>query len=230
MATQSNPPPLNSALLAVTAAAAAELDPLWQLAPTDIVGGLFDTLPALIDKWGLASASAAADWYDELRAAENIAGRFTAIVPPLDDLGAEALAGWGSQPLREPPVQNLDVVPPEQLIPLETARYRVEGGLQKRLVNAANITVTGSAAEDPQARGYMRRTRPGACDFCVMVASRGGVFTKASATFACHEHCYCEAIPSWGGKPLPVKPYKPSDRPSTPADRARVRKWIADNL
>jgi hypothetical protein len=56
------------------------------------------------------------------------------------------------------------------------------------------------------------------------------VFTKASSTFACHEHCYCEAIPAWGGQALPVGPYKPSDKPSTPQDRARVRKWITDNL
>ena len=54
----------------------------------------------------------------------------------------------------------------------------------------------------------MRRTRPGACKFCIMVASRGAVYSKASATFACHEHCYCEAVPAWGGQALPVGPYK----------------------
>lgn len=214
------PPPLNSALVAVTAYAIAELDPIWQLNPADIGQALFDVLPALLDKWTTASASVAADWYDELRAASDVRGQFTAFLKPLPDLGAEALAGWGVEPLKVPqPEPNLT-----------SARDRVEGGVQKRLVNAANFTVTDSVDQDPQARGYMRRTRPGACKFCIMVASRGGVYTRASSTFACHEHCYCEAVPAWGGQALPVGPYKPSERPNNAQERARVRKWIADNL
>jgi hypothetical protein len=215
-----------------------------------------DVLPALVNKWGTASSSVAADWYDELRQAQGISGHFTAIAPPLDNLGAEALAGWAAEPLQPkqpgtptPPIspaprrgglrftttqdesaQSLHIDTQPVDLDMATAQYRAEGGLQKRLVNAANLTVTTSANQDPKARGWMRRTQPGACKFCVMVASRGSVFTKASSTFACHEHCYCEAIPAWGGQPLPVGPYRPSDRPSTAADRARVREWIAKNL
>lgn len=209
---------LSRALESVSAAALTELDPLWGLRPADLAAALFDVLPGTVDEWALASASVAADWYDELRDTENIDGRFTAIVEDMTDLGAEELAGWGSQVLLQPEPD------------ISAARYRVEGGLQKRIVNAANRTITHSAAEDPKAKGYMRRTRAGACDFCRMVASRGGVFTEKSVRFACHEHCYCEAVPAWGGRARPVRPYKRSDRPSKPEDRARVRKWIADNL
>jgi len=252
----SAPPPLRDSLVAVTAAAVAELDPVWKLKPADIGAALMDVIPPLVDKWGLASASVAADWYDNLRESKAVAGRFTAIVPPLDNLGAEALAGWAAQPVNNPEaaVHALDepVAAPklgglkfvdataeqpgslqfldEQLGNIDAAQYRAEGGLQKRLVNAANLTVTTSAAQDPKARGWMRVTRPGACKFCVMVASKGGVFTKASSTFACHENCHCTSVPAWGGQPLPVGPYKPSDRPSTAADRVRVREWIAKNL
>lgn len=216
---------------------------MWRLPPASIPDVLMQILPPLVDKWGVASASVAADWYDELRATQNIAGTFTAIVPPLD-LGAEALAGWAAQPLTTPPpappvalVPPLapSEMPPVQLDPLQQAQYRAEGGLQKRLVNAANLSVTTSAEQDPQATGYMRRTRrsdsyPAGCKFCLMLASRGSVYTRASATFAAHEHCFCEAVPAWGGQPLPVKPYKRSARPMSATDRARVRKWIADNL
>lgn len=211
-------PPLNRVLQTLSAAALADLQQLWGLSPAELAVALFDLLPGLVDTWGEASAAAAADWYDELRDTADVSGRFTAIVEPLGDLGANALAGWAAEPLNLPEPDLL------------SAKSRVEDGFQKRLVNSANLTVTGSAAEDPQARGYMRRTRPGACKFCVMVASRPAVYTKKSATFACHGHCYCEAVPAWGGKALPVGPYKRSDRPSTPEDRARVRKWIADNL
>ena len=211
-------PPLSSALVGLSAAALADLEALWLLPPAQLEPALMDLLPGLVDTWGLAAASAAADWYDELRDTQGIPGRFSAIVEPLDDLGAEALAGWGSEPLRLP---EPDVL---------ATRSRIEGGFQKRLVNAANDTVTYSAEADPQARGYMRRTRGGACRFCVMVASRGAVYTKRSSRFACHEHCFCESVPAWGGRALPVHNFKPSDRPQTAADRARVRKWIADNL
>ncbi|MGV0805802.1 VG15 protein [Mycolicibacterium setense] len=210
-------PTLVSGLEAVTALALADLADVWELPPETLSVALMDLLPAAADTFGVATAALAADWYDELREAEEIPGDFRAIVPVLE-LGGDALAGWATEPLRaaEPDI--------------EIARFRAEGGLQKRMANAANLTLTTSATEDPQARGYMRRTRPNACRFCVMVASRGGVFTRASATFACHERCYCEAVPAWGGRPRPVGPYKRSDRPSTPEDRARVRAWIADNL
>jgi hypothetical protein len=212
------PPPLNRLLQQLSAAALADLAALWRLPPDQLAAALADLLPGALDEWALASAAVAADWYDELRDTQHIRGRFEAIVEPLADLGAEALAGWAAESLLKP---QPDVV---------EARYRVEGGMQKRLVNAANHTVTHSAAQDPQARGYMRRTRPGACKFCLMVASRGAVYTKASSRFACHEHCFCESVPAWAGRGRPVDPYKPSDHPSTPEDRARVRQWIADNL
>lgn len=208
---------VSSGLQIVTAEALAELAELWSQPAEVLAEAVAEVVPAAVYTYAAMTAAFAADLYDELRGANEIPGDFRAIIPELD-LGADALAGWASKPLRlaEPDV--------------EAARYRAEGGLQKRMANAANLVTTTSAAEDPQARGWMRRTRPGACDFCRMVASRGGVFTKASSTFACHENCYCEALPAWGGKALPVGPYKPSDRPQTAEDRARVRQWIADNL
>jgi hypothetical protein len=215
---QVSSPQLNAAVASIAESATTQLDPVWSLPPNQIIPALFDTLPDVVDTWGLAAASAAADWYDHLRDTENVSGRFTAIVEPLGDLGAQALAGWVAQPLNEPEPDLL------------SAQSRLADGLQKRIVNSANETVTGSAKADPQAKGYMRRTRPGACKFCIMVASRGSVFTEKSARFACHGHCYCEAVPAWGGRPLPVHPYKPSRHESTPEERARVRKWIADNL
>lgn len=209
---------LSNELQALSGLALVDLEDLWRLSPAELQVALMDLLPGLLETWGEAFAAAAADWYDELRETSDISGRFTAIVEPIADLGAYALAGWGSEPLS---ISEPDVA---------AARARIEDGFQKRLVNSANNTITGSAKADPQARGYMRRTRAGACKFCIMVASRGAVYTEQSSRFACHGHCYCEAVPAWGGRALPVRPFKPADRPQTAEDRARVRKWIADNL
>jgi hypothetical protein len=197
--------------------ALADLGPLWTLTATELADALSDVVPATVDVWTLAASALAADWYDGQRVSADVVGRFEAVTPDVNGFGGEALAGWGTELLKgaEPDIAG--------------ARFRVEGGLQKRIVNSANLTVTDSTARDPAARGYQRSARAGACDFCRMVASRGAVFTKASSTFACHEHCFCAAVPAWGGRELPVSPYRASDRPSTPEDRARVRKWIADN-
>jgi hypothetical protein len=212
------PPQLSSILESLSGLALEDLQNLWTLSPRDLEAALFGLLPDVLDTWAEASAAAAADWYDELRDSAEVSGRFSAIVEPLGDLGAYALAGWAAEPLK--------LTEPDIL----SARARLEDGFQKRLANAANFTVTGSAKADPKARGYMRRTRPGACKFCVMVASRGAVYTERSSRFACHGHCFCEAVPAWGGRALPVGPYKPSDRPQSDADRARVRQWIKENL
>lgn len=206
-------------MTALSGIAIEQLSALWTTADPQLLSAqLFEVLPIMLDTWGLSAATVGADWYDSLRGSAEVVGNFSALAAQLPDIGAESLAGWASEPLlaSEPD--------------LAMARYRVEGGFQKRLMNTASHTITRATVDDPQARGYMRRTRSGACRFCVMVASRGGVFTKASSTFACHEHCFCEAVPAWGGRARPVAPYKPSDKPATPEDRARVRKWIADNL
>ena len=209
---------LQSDLAVVSGLAVAELEPVWVLPPAEVQPALMDVLPAVLDAYALAAGAASADVYDDLRDAAGVAGRFAAIVAPLREFGVESLVKWGLKPLsREVP-------------DLSTARTLVEGGVQKRVVNAGNESFTLSASEDPQARGYQRVTRSSACRFCQMVAGRGAVYTKASSTFACHEHCHCSAVPAWGGRALPVGPYEPSDRPMTDADRARVRKWIADNL
>ena len=209
-------PRLSDALRAVNDLAVADLAPVWALPVAELAGALLDVVPAAVERWGEAADSVAADWYDELRDLDDVAGRFSAIVEP-GDLGAQALAGWAAEPLGRP-------VPD-----VATARLRAEGGMQQRLANAASLTVTRSAVADPAARGYMRRTDPGACRFCRMVASRGAVYTRETARFSCHPGCYCEALPAWGGRALPVAPYRKSDRPNNAEELARVKQWINDN-
>lgn len=185
---------------------------------------MWDILPGLVDQWALASSAVAADWYDSEREQADVAGTFQAIVEPLADLGTEALIGWATEPLRQPEPD------------LAAVKYRAVGGVQKRLANSANYTITGSSKADPQARGWMRKTRSGACGFCRMVASRGAVYTEKTVRFACHEHCFCQAVPAWSGKPLPVQPYKPSEITSdlTPEQRKQLNRqsnaWIKANL
>lgn len=218
------PPALATDLRSVTALAERDLDPLWELEDEELLAAMYDVLPAVIEQWALASAAVAAEWYDAERERLEVPGRFQAIVDPLESLGTEALIGWAVQPLTG------DTPNAEQ------AKYRLVGGVQKRLANSANFTITGSSVADPQSRGWMRRTRPAACSFCLMIASRGAVYTEQTARFASHERCYCSAAPVWNNRALPVEPYKPSEITAQLSDKQRkelnrsAREWIAANL
>ncbi|ORV20959.1 hypothetical protein AWB98_01280 [Mycolicibacterium conceptionense] len=212
-------PTLAEYVSVVTAAASEQLSPIWTgLAVTEAVGALHDLVPSLIDTYALAAGSLAADWYDDHREEKAIKGRFTALVPDLGDLGARQLVDWAVQPLT-------DLDEPDW----NAARTRTEGGMQRRIAKASRETVMISALTDPQALGWQRVARSDGCPFCVMLAGRGAVYSERSVKFGAHDHCSCSATPAWGGEPLPVKPFTPSARNISDADRARVRDWIDAN-
>lgn len=175
---------------------------------------LHDTMPALLDKYRLTAASIAADLYDMERDAVGAKGVFSAIVPELGDGGANELVGWATSTAQTP----------DSLVEL------LEGGFDRRLWSAARSVYMGSAIADPAAGGWQRQTDGDACGFCVMLASRGTVYSESSADFASHDRCGCTAVIAWSGREVPVKPYTPSKRSISDADRARAREWIAANL
>lgn len=214
------PAALREAVSDLVTLADADLTQLWREVSSALQAreALLDLLPVLVDAYGSAAATVAADWYDDLRDAERIAGRFTAIPAELDDTGADALARWGVDPLfhGEPDWSR--------------AQALISGGLQKRIANAARNTVTGSAVQDPAADGWQRVARGSGCPFCQMLAGRGAVYRESTVDFSPHDDCHCVATVAWTDREKPVKPYTPTDRNITDADRARVREWIAANL
>lgn len=192
-----------------------DLNHLWQQVSEAAAAevALRDILPALIDTYGAAAATLAADWYDEARAKAGIAGRFTAIPADIRDTGAQALIGWALDEAQD----------------YTTFRTLVEGGTERRIANFSRLTVTTSAVEDPKAVGW-QRVGSGECTWCRMLISRGFVYTESTANFAAHDHCRCSAVPAWGGRAHPVKPFTPSLRGTSKADQQRAKAWIAKNL
>lgn len=175
-------------------------------------------LPDLVSVYGQASATVAADFYEELRDAERVAGRFTAQPAPLPDVGrTEALARWAVDPLF--------AAEPDRT----TALTRAGGGLQRIVADASRHTVMGSSISDPRAAGWRRRTSSGACGLCQMLASRGAVYTERSVDFGAHDHCGCIATPAFGGDVKPTDRKPTGGRKLTPADNARARAWMAEH-
>ena len=214
------PTVLRSSLIDLSALAEADLRAFWKQfdTPDKARNALRELLPLLVSTYGIAAATLAADFYDETRAELNVNGRFSAVVDELgDDFGTDELARWGVAPLY--------AAKPDW----KAAETLVAGGLQRRIVDRARDVITTSSVADPQARGWQRSASMG-CAFCQMIASRGAVFTQSSVVFASHDNCRCVAVPAFDGREVPVKPYTPSLRTATDADRARVRAYLAEHF
>lgn len=218
------PTSLRSETAKIVELADRDLSRLWRLVASGASAevALRDLLPAIITEYGALGAALAAEWYDEQRAKADVRGRFAAIPVAADDRGAQALIGWAL-------IEAVDDAGLKGLI---------LGGVQRRIADHLRYTVAGSAIADPAASGW-QRTGLGKCTFCRMLIGRGAVYTEASADFGAHDHCLCEAIPAWGGQPVPVKPYAVSPRrtidpktgkPIPDADFERAKAWIADHL
>lgn len=189
-----------------------DLAHLWRLVADGASAevALRDLLPAIITEYGTAGAAMAAEWYDQQREKVDGRGRFTALPVAADDRGAQALIGWA-------------LIEAHDDTSLATL---IAGGVQRRIADHARYTVARNSIEDKAARGWQRVGSGTSCAFCSMVNSRGAVFTEATATFAAHDHDDCQAVPAWKGEPLPVKPYTPTLRNVSDADRARVREYL----
>lgn len=180
---------------------------------------LMDVLPSLVETYGTAAASVAADWYDELRDEAGATGRFTAIPAELPDAGTQSLVGWAAETATDD----------------NAFRSLVAGGMQRRIANGARGTVTRSSVADPQAVGW-KRIGGGACAFCRMLIERDELYSEATADFASHDDCNCSAYPLIkGAEPIDVKDYLKSSRyiqddAKRATEHARVREWMAENL
>lgn len=153
---------------------------------------LLDVVPSLVETYGSASASMGADFYDELRDASGVAGGFRAIPAEIPSRArSDALVRWGAGALFGP---NPDK---------DAAVARIEGGLQRIVANADRQTTLRSVKSDRQGRGWQRVTA-GGCDFCQMLAKRGGVYTERTADFKSHDHCHCTAVAVWAGQDAPL--------------------------
>lgn len=177
---------------------------------------LMDVLPSMIDTYGSAAASLAADWYDELRDEATARGRFSAIPADLGDTKVDGLIGWAMDTAKSD----------------DAFQMMIDGGMQKRIANASRQTVMQSAVADPSSVGW-KRIGVGSCAFCVMLIDRDELYSEASADFASHEHCNCQAYPLIkGAEPVDVKKYVKSSRyieddALRAKQQARVKEWIA---
>lgn len=193
-----------AAQTAVTAALGTGLTAAWARFdpsnPSQSMPGLMLAVTALVHRYGLASATLAAHTYQAQRMAAGIGGPFRvapAPLPPAEQIGATV--GWATTPLRaERPNPDL-------------ARTQLAGAVDRLVLDVGRRTLVDAVQADRQAKGWARVTRPGACSFCRLLATRGAVYKTESTAgrdanarfagdgeFKFHNHCHCYIEPVFG--------------------------------
>lgn len=148
---------------------------------------LLDVFPDLLSSYGDTAAVIGADWYDMLRDAPPSAASFSAVLAnPVSPAHAEASARWALGPLFQ-----ADPDPAQAL-------SNLNGVTQRLVLKPGRDSVWHSASQDP-VRTRVARVPSGlkTCAFCVMVASRGAVYTSLHAAGEGNEyHGDCNCVPT----------------------------------
>lgn len=170
---------------------------------------LLDFMPALVAQYGEAAAAVAADWYDEMRAAERVPGRFRAQVQdsPYQDAVEPTVRRAAGALFTDNPAEALTA------LAASSGKYALAAGRQ---------TIVYSTDHDPRTSGWERVVRSGACGFCRMLHGRGAVYKESTVHFAAHKECNCAAVPSWdpNAPEVDVAQYEASQRMTALRERA----------
>lgn len=217
------------------AAVEARLDEFWASAgskdPVAGLNALLNYVPLLTQQFGELAATLAMDWFEELRLDAIDAGQIAAIGratsyeavrtdPVILTVSAASASYWQHRLATDGP---------------DAAVAGLKDGAMRAVRQSGREAITQNTDRDPAARGWQRLTRAGACRFCRALASRGGVYTRASVRFAAHgPKCNCVAAPTWNQDAPEADPfvYVASQNTAGMTDeqrkiqRDRVRGWL----
>ncbi|MCX4849845.1 hypothetical protein [Streptomyces sp. NBC_00893] len=159
---------------------------------------------ALVDQYGSASASLAADYYEAERVAAAVTGRFTVplLDPPPDEQVDNSLR-WATKDIWErdpedPATTDAQREPLE--VRLDQAEKKAEAVTQKLVADQGRGTVQEAVRRDRQATAWARAASLGACAFCKLLATRGALYKQDTADFRAHDGCHCGVVPVFKGQ------------------------------
>lgn len=180
---------------------------------------LLDTVPEVTAFYSEGSAALAADFYDDARV--GAAGRYSAAAVVLDrTVKIRRGVAWASEPLS---IDDADA-----------AAARMAQLIRSEMARPYRDTIITNRKQDPACIGWKRITRGAkSCSFCRMLADRGAVYRKETATFAAHDDCMCTAAPVFkGGEIGPeanTAQYMASKRRRTSKEKAFLRDYLEGN-
>lgn len=172
---------------------AAEGWPLEQ-----IRDGLLELVPDLVNEYGDVAASAAADWYEQVRGAE-VPGSYRAVL---------------AEPVPREQVEGTVRAAARHLFTGDVAitQHILEGALHRYITDQTRDTTVRNTLRDPEATRFARVPRGKTCSFCTIMASRDFVYATAQAAGELgqyHDKCDCQIVPSFGGTIPQIEGYDP---------------------
>jgi hypothetical protein len=141
-----------------------------------LIAELRQVLPDVVSGHVGLAADQTAQWYTDLAPDED----FTAIVPPDDVVTAERIVtsiSWA--------VNTATTI--------ETAISQLQGSVQRAVLDGQRATVSHNAARE--GIRYRRHCGYAACNWCLVLAGRGAIYTSAANAVRGHDNCRCLAVP-----------------------------------
>lgn len=130
--------------------------------PAAARNALLAYVPALVERYGLQSAQIAADWYEELRAAERVPGAYQAqLAGVIAPEYVQKSVRFGAQHLWTP-------------TPAEFVAF-MSSAASGWVTTAFADTIELNVEQDSATARWIRKPQPGACNFCLILASRASL-------------------------------------------------------
>lgn len=221
----------NAAIVALASRDLARLWPRVDWASDKAVNAVTTVYRAIVSRYGAASASIAAEYYDDLRARQQLSTGYRAVpADPVPEAQVVKIVESAFQGRSHVRVVELDddaaaaadhvTVTTSELPIAERVQTRLESSLSKLVQQPARDTIAENVAADPAGPTWIRvPTGETTCEFCIMLASRelgarfGGYSSQERALFdengqTFHKGCDCVAVPIYPGQnALDVSPH-----------------------
>jgi hypothetical protein len=149
-----------------------------------------------VQRHAQASATMAVRQYQRQRVAAGVGSGFTprpADPPPVEQI-AQAV-DWAVQPLWSSDVLAQPLAEAGSTA-IADAKARLAASSERLVLDTGRDTIVAGVQADRKAKGWARVPEPGACSFCLMLATRGAVYRDAAmAEFKSHDNCRCHIEP-----------------------------------
>ena len=178
------------------------------LTPSQQRDALLELVPALVDKYGNVSSTTAADWYDQVRSAWLESEQ-------IPDDGYKATTSgnpYDHTVLQDEIRYRCDALFPESGKDSTVLLTWLNTRLGKWIQQAGRDTIITNVASDPSTPRYARVPQGASCGFCIMLGSRGFVYSSAEAAGQFrryHDSCDCAIVPSWDKTNPTLEGYDP---------------------
>jgi hypothetical protein len=157
---------------------------------------LLEAVPLLVREYGDLAATAAAEWFEQVRPYAGFNAQTVEAVSTDQVQGAVRYAAgnlWSDEP--------------------QLTLAELTGAIQRFVMYSGRQTVARNAQHDPSKPRFARvPTGEKTCAFCEMMASRGWVYhTKDTAglTEKFHDDCTCQIVAEWDSESAHIVGYDP---------------------